>query len=298
MSITTEDCKKVLCEIYDTKVSNWKRVKKYKLDGIWYRDFENEIDGYNATLKEKNGQLYLVPQEVIEKIEEKQQVGDSSLNSDSFSFNLGSNLDIKVYKAECADSVIEESFIDIGIGPALYIDGTIDEATLISHVQSSMDKIFGKNFVELDFSYGVLMFEINRTETKEGYYFSQYIDTMLVLPFVLDALNVSDFSQKQKLTKSYVKDLLRHADVDNYNEEDWGEDGFNDFDSTDGFGPDGYLYRNDKKLCKIKDMTWDNFDLVVKNAKYADPVIKAIYEKMILNEDVVVTKNNKKGCKL
>lgn len=60
MEITTDDCKIFLSKIYDSKENDWKRIKKYKIDNVWFRDFENISDSYIVTLKEKNGNLYLV----------------------------------------------------------------------------------------------------------------------------------------------------------------------------------------------------------------------------------------------
>lgn len=288
MSITTEDCKKFLSEIYETQSNNWKRTKKYKIGDVWFRDFENDVDDYKATLKEKNGQLFLVPKEVLEKSIDSTNITTTSF-LDAFNLGLGANIDVKVCRAECRDSVLEESSCDVGIGPALHLDGNFLEQNVINHLQSSMDNIFGNNFVKAYFSYGALMFDINRTDGEEEFAFAEYLDSMMVFPFILDALNVNNSSDKQKFTNDYIKDLMRHVLVENSEHETF------DFD---GFGVDGYLYRNDKKLCKTKDMTWFNKDLVSKYIKYADPVIFNVYEKIILNQGVNSKNSTKKGKKI
>jgi len=62
--LTTEDCKKFLVNHYKqrkviTKIEDWKRTRKYKVDSNYHRDFEHLAFGI-ITLKEKNGELEIV----------------------------------------------------------------------------------------------------------------------------------------------------------------------------------------------------------------------------------------------
>lgn len=55
--INTEDCKKFLVKQYNqTVISEWKRLSKYKIDGINHRDFNHPLVG-TVTVKEVNGNL-------------------------------------------------------------------------------------------------------------------------------------------------------------------------------------------------------------------------------------------------
>ena len=67
-TLTTHDCKKFLVKTYQenknpTNISEWKRTKKYLVEGKNYRDFYHNDIG-EITLKEDNGILTIVPQGV------------------------------------------------------------------------------------------------------------------------------------------------------------------------------------------------------------------------------------------
>lgn len=52
MQVTTADCKKFLENLYPNK-TDWKRLSKYKENGVWYRDFYQPSIG-KVTLKGEN----------------------------------------------------------------------------------------------------------------------------------------------------------------------------------------------------------------------------------------------------
>lgn len=61
--ITTQICKDFLIKHYlNTTQAQWKRVRKYKVNDNFYRDFEHSSIGI-ITIKENNGFLEIVPQE-------------------------------------------------------------------------------------------------------------------------------------------------------------------------------------------------------------------------------------------
>lgn len=64
--ITTEDCKLFLLDLYkDKKVTEWKRIRKFKDEnGDSCRDFSHS-DGTSLALIEKNGQLSVLPLAVL-----------------------------------------------------------------------------------------------------------------------------------------------------------------------------------------------------------------------------------------
>lgn len=69
-NLTTEDCKKFIINYYkknniNTSINEWKRTKKYKVDGIVHRDFKHTTVG-EITLKEDNGNLFFIHKESIE----------------------------------------------------------------------------------------------------------------------------------------------------------------------------------------------------------------------------------------
>lgn len=61
--ITSEDCKNFIVDLYNNKqistdIKEWKRINKYKEDGIWIRNFSHDIIGI-VTICEENGELFV-----------------------------------------------------------------------------------------------------------------------------------------------------------------------------------------------------------------------------------------------
>jgi hypothetical protein len=73
--LTTQDCKEFLVKHYKqnnviTNISEWKRIRKYKVDGNYHRDFEHFEIG-TIVIKEVNGTLELVSGEASNSPKEK-----------------------------------------------------------------------------------------------------------------------------------------------------------------------------------------------------------------------------------
>jgi len=81
--ITTEDCKLFLFDIYkDKKVTEWKRIRKFKDEnGDSCRDFSHS-DGTSLTLIEKNGQLSVLPLAVIQSFIKSEKPSGISTKSE------------------------------------------------------------------------------------------------------------------------------------------------------------------------------------------------------------------------
>lgn len=80
--ITTEDCKLFLLDLYkDKKVTEWKRIRKFKDEnGDSCRDFSHS-DGTSLTLIEKNSQLSVMPKAIIPSVIKTDNLPSASIKN-------------------------------------------------------------------------------------------------------------------------------------------------------------------------------------------------------------------------
>lgn len=137
-------------------------------------------------------------------------------------------MSVKIYNINCAASVFEESYTDVGGYPNYsYNEKDINQEDLLNFLNKLKDDINqiyggGETLIsDIDFSdYGADRFCFVLNTDIFGYEIThKYLINQLVLMYIV--LNKLNFSQKdiQKLTDSYFKDLKFHYPDDEEDDE-------------------------------------------------------------------------------